>query len=930
MMVRRHPSFRAALGAGSAAAIFSGMRTPAAYAQSQEVLAAQQRLNELGFDAGPEDGLWGPRTQSALTAFQTESGLPATGQLDAATTAALSADGLGTEETVAPAADPAEPAAADAQEAPEPAPAADPTPPEPDVPAVETDPEPDAQSESTDPQPPDITATDPPTPAATAAQETSETEEQPATEPAPAAEPEDDPPVEIQAVPSDPGTGQELVQPDPPSVAQPPLISDGILLAGALVLGIAVVVWLLRRRRVSSKSNGAEPASVPEAALTATAADAGPATPQTWEAGWVPDGQSATVAGREIGGMVYVGPPPRVGGIGEADNAFIDPAQSVAETGADFEGEGLHFWPNYATITPTARATYLDWLAGGRDDPRHHPGYVFLYFYGLERRVFVEQADTEERARIVAEVERLREAYGANRSVRRYLGAFLDAAKILEEPEEEPAPIFERTGYDIPALVLLAIGARAAAGVPLTSDWLLSWYLCHPETRLRNAAERAFPEFRAYFQHLFDLRFPDGLPLRVPERRLKLTYRAASGNFVADLTEIIGDVPDIASLTEPLATARELADEAAGGVDRFSRYLARNPNGRGTVEAHALLPEALWGLFPSAERDALESWAGERIGQGGFVPVEDLLTRMAGARPDKIGNRRLTDTADALARFGIGMAPDPRFASRQPKFGEPVALFALPVGAGSIEAPSDDYRAAIQNLTVATLVAHADGVAEAAEADHLGTQIAAQAGVTEAERVRLHANLRWMCAVTPDFGRLRDKLKKAPTRPQEVIRRAVLAALGADGSLAPEEVETVEQLFETLGLDKSRLHSDLHALDADRVSDAMADTGEVSQALASIFSESEAGVEPETEDTPPEDDILTGLDAAHRAVVAVLITRPLWQAEDFEALAEEHDLMPVGALETVNDWAFARFDAGLIEVRDGYAVNAAIAETLSR
>ena len=54
---------------------------------------------------------------------------------------------------------------------------------------------------------------------------------------------------------------------------------------------------------------------------------------------------------------------------------------------------------------------------------------VFLYFYGLERRLIGERA-VEDRADIVAEVERLRGVYGANRSFSRYSEELLAAARI--------------------------------------------------------------------------------------------------------------------------------------------------------------------------------------------------------------------------------------------------------------------------------------------------------------------------------------------------------------------------------------------------------------------------------------------------------------------------------------------------------------------
>jgi len=57
--------------------------------RDKQLMAAQAVLVDLGYSAGRPDGLYGPKTQAALTAFQQHRGLPQTGILDAATLAAL-------------------------------------------------------------------------------------------------------------------------------------------------------------------------------------------------------------------------------------------------------------------------------------------------------------------------------------------------------------------------------------------------------------------------------------------------------------------------------------------------------------------------------------------------------------------------------------------------------------------------------------------------------------------------------------------------------------------------------------------------------------------------------------------------------------------------------------------------------------------------
>jgi membrane-bound lytic murein transglycosylase B len=57
-----------------------------------ELRQVQQKLNEMGYDAGKVDGIWGPNTQAAVRSFQHAKGLQATGTLDEQTADALGVD----------------------------------------------------------------------------------------------------------------------------------------------------------------------------------------------------------------------------------------------------------------------------------------------------------------------------------------------------------------------------------------------------------------------------------------------------------------------------------------------------------------------------------------------------------------------------------------------------------------------------------------------------------------------------------------------------------------------------------------------------------------------------------------------------------------------------------------------------------------------
>lgn len=80
--------------AAFAAVITEGDPAPAPAANAIDLQAYQERLRALGyFEVGTPDGLPGPRTVTAVTAFQRDAGLPATGELDRETRDAMAVAG---------------------------------------------------------------------------------------------------------------------------------------------------------------------------------------------------------------------------------------------------------------------------------------------------------------------------------------------------------------------------------------------------------------------------------------------------------------------------------------------------------------------------------------------------------------------------------------------------------------------------------------------------------------------------------------------------------------------------------------------------------------------------------------------------------------------------------------------------------------------
>ncbi len=695
--------------------------------------------------------------------------------------------------------------------------------------------------------------------------------------------------------------------------------------------------------------------------------------------GWNPAGCSVEVAGRTIPGMVYVGTPPRLGEdyYHMTCRAYIIPSLPVGATHEYCRSEDLGYWPDYSRISPSCRAAYLDWLAAGAEEPQANVGFVFLYFYGLERRMFVDDCSADEKVALIEEVKRLRLVYGGHHSVNRYLGEFIEAATFIAGQTSDVEPFFDWNSWELPLSLRVRIGVMIRDDQRLSAEWLLSWFICSNQYSLRTPVRRCPDEFKAMFSALFDEKHSKGLKVRKPKASLTHTYQAASREFEKRLPLLVDGepVPDIAALGGPLKQADKLAAAACDALDAYSRYLGRNPDAGGSLEAHALLPYKIIAEFPCAAKEELSKWVRKVIDAGGLVPVIELLDRLNGSTPSSTMKKRLTEAAQVLSSVGFAMAPDPKFGLRAPKLDEPVVLFDLSAEAQFGDDVSDSYKRVLLEMALGTLVAHADGTMVEAERERLVERAETAPVANEGERRRLQANRVWFEAVKPDIAMLRTSLKKAGQDDVMVLRSAAIAMAHADLAVVPEEVAGIERIYQSLGLDRSLVYADLHAggpadgpvsvrsavaeqggetivpdkamdhpgLDEARIAAIRSDTQRVSSVLAGIFSAGEDNGEGAHDWSEPDgssdgasqsgtkdDEAFAGLDDIHAAFVGELLTKSGWTEDEMNRLAAVAGLPLSGMLETVNEWSFDRHNEMLVDDYEGYEVIGETADAIRK
>jgi uncharacterized tellurite resistance protein B-like protein len=670
------------------------------------------------------------------------------------------------------------------------------------------------------------------------------------------------------------------------------------------------------------------------------------------EGRWVPPGEMVVVAGVRLpGGMLYVGGKLKTLN-GGTDPCLISGQHTVAPMG-NYHARQMGYWPSYADASSEERRTYLDWLSEGRLNPDYDIGYVFLFFYGLERRIIVDSRD-DPAARndwpaIITELRRLLAIYGEKSgSFNHYAGELLSWIELGKKPSQlykQLVPDFPRT-YELPPYLRLALGQAAVDRAPLPAHLALAWIRLNPECYLRTAATRCPDEFeRLFAQRYYEVLGP-GLVLPKNRTKLKFVYQPASAGLRgANITMTFGDVPDVTAVTAPIRKLMEIANQCTDELGSYSRLVGKDPGAAGALEGLLLLPATLW---PAATQVKLQALTAQMCEGRLSVPLKELLAVLGSA--NQVVNRdRARGLARALEGANIGMEPHVLGGAKAPGEQDTIVLFSQPL-MDSDTGSRAEYQTAALTLQLASAVAQADGVFHDREVAHLRAEIEGWVHLTLAERRRLHAHLQWLTASPMNLAALKKKLEPLPTEARETLASFMATLAQADGFVSPDEVKFLEKVYKALGVESKRVFSDIHAagsggapastvqaekegfrLNAERIAALQEDTVRVSALLSKIFAEEDDSTPPAPASEPElEDEAVSplGLDEDHSALLRLLLSRSEWTRVELEDAAADLDLMLDGAMEQINEAAFEEFNEPLFEGEDPISVNTKLLEKI--
>jgi hypothetical protein len=644
---------------------------------------------------------------------------------------------------------------------------------------------------------------------------------------------------------------------------------------------------------------------------------------------WVPLGQSVQIAGTTVpGGAFYFGTALSTAVKFGEEPSLVNTSLPIDLSQPDWKGSTLNYWPSYGSISPGERAAYVSWLASDRNWAEMPIGYVFIYFYGLERRVFVDKAEGPgELPWIRSEVERLRRVYGLNPSFTSYAERLVSAIDCLLDPStESDPPEISEPSWAIPEGMKIGLGRICASGRPVPSNWALAWLLADPESYLRTPAKRCRQEFADLFAIRYHQRYGDGLVIKPNKTSLQIVYRPATRSF-GEVAINVGDVPDVTALKKPIAALRDIAKECTESLDAYSRWLGRHADDAGSLTAVALLPAELVGENAGGELASITGWVERHLGEGGecLADGDDLAALWPGGSGRKLSRAESASLCVLLAKNGYGVEPDVRFGGPAVN-GGPVVLFRQPL----LSAPPEHWSRAVAMLDLALASV---GSIDATSLPALAEQLSQSLELTPAQRLRASAHLRSVALRSPTLTAAKKAMATESQRSRQQVGQYLVDLVSRRGPIGPSQVSGLTRAFTALGLEPASMFTLIHEkasspavdpieiqptmarrrgeaipppptngngvnLDPAVIAATMAQSEKASTLLGKIFTEDEPARPPVLVPTAP-----GTLGAPYLELLGKLAARSSWTLAEFSEAASALGLMPNGALEVLNEAA---------------------------
>lgn len=638
--------------------------------------------------------------------------------------------------------------------------------------------------------------------------------------------------------------------------------------------------------------------------------------------------------------------------------------------------ERLGYWPSYHNCSPGQRATYLEWLYAGRSHHVAELGYVFIFFYGLERRIVVDGEDHECVAR---ELIRLLPIFGQSNSFAGYATRLLWLAIYLSVdcggmPADVLIDAIRATNRWRDGSLELYLAYLSRTQGRLDGDACYAWAEQDQRAMRSIVCVRHTDKFRELFIRKVKDAFPEGVQFPPTTRNKAISYHPASSTLLSgphQMIKVTGQMmPTLEPRRAPCTKLIQIWNDCIEQLKAFDRA-SRKATSEVTSETYEALPIEL----RDGDHPELEHWnrlISRVTDDDGWALVSvNELARIKGIKErtslTKSQTLSILKTADAL---GFAIEPDCRINGKNFRWNEPVAIFNGEM-AKCDDRSIEKFRTAAFLLELGLSVAVSDNEVDERELEAIESHIEAELDLTPDLVKRLSALRHLMVAKGPKLSTVPQTFLAALSKNQrKAIGGYLVSVAAADQIVTNKEKNVLRAAFQKLSLPLDMLaellapyetvrtgvqptatpadvqHSaEAPVLDFDRIRRIREETRHVQDLLHDVISNSfdnsdeslvvqnvDATDEPIEEVVSAEaviadkpisqfvdqccDSRFATVPNRYQAFCSKLATQTRWNMREAQDLARSQGLMFSAALETINEWSTDAFGDWLIEEAD--------------
>jgi uncharacterized tellurite resistance protein B-like protein len=678
---------------------------------------------------------------------------------------------------------------------------------------------------------------------------------------------------------------------------------------------------------------------------------------------WYPPGQTVQFEDLKLRGGMFYSTPRALDGAGEP--SAIIAAASVSKH-ADAPFCDLGYYPAYQNLPPSQRRTYLEWLAAGRRDQRPEEralGYLFLFFYGIERRIIL---DKDRDPALIEELLALLGHYMPHHKSRSLRGYFLSLAHYgsrlmgIDQYRHFWPRFFEidegKTGEEAMKLVLANL---CELGEPM--HWSIAYRLAmaSPGSRKSVVVSRAQQEFWSLFQTRYENDFSGGMNLKAAKQAAVFHYQPASIALLARTDygrtwpyEL--KVANAAGMHSQFAKVTEIWNSCVDDLSGYTRAVSsKKQTDAAGLKAWMELPDELKEKKTSPMQPFWDWMVANapREQEFHFVTAGALAPWFGISERKKLTRSQASEIVNGAAAMGWTIAPHPDHVDQPFAWDQEIAVYKRT----SDDSLEPQIPGLVRLLYLLMPVAAADGTVEQSEinAFHklVGHEVTKDGDLQYLEAVLLALLRDTEVAVKA----LPAMTKHITARTRDAVFHLLVHIAAADGEVAPEEFKVLRKIARALELDADAaeriLRDDIAfrevtvaeakpaqrtgekipekevarpaglQLDMDRIAALTKETHEVVSMLSAVM----------TEDAPPESspasapavlessnvpDWAESIAARYQLALIYLVQHDELDNESFESLATKHHLMPDDLFNSINSWADENLGDFLLERSD--------------